>query len=486
MSFPFCQASSAGSEGPKQPGPDELVQRAHENARMMTLRGMAIRVISFASGVLLLALVTPLEYGFFAVVRGIVGIVEGSIDQSLGFSLLRQPQDPAREEYAAFAGAQLSIVVLVLLAACIWPYAALGFGAIGSEWYSWMLATLAAMLATAWGSGARIRLERDLHYSRLAFLEISSISLHGVLLLGAAILDRFAYGVFAAQIVLTLYQNALLHRWSPGPLPILRPRPVLSRLGQSTGFSTAYGLQMIRDFGTPVLIANLFGLNSAGLWAFAARVGVYLQFAFESFGRVALPAAVRLRGDATSLRRLAADSLTGAATLTLPAAGILFVSLPVLVILWPQWRPAVPLAQVYVVSFGIAGVFGASLLPVSIALRGWRVAFMEHLIQTLAMLVALLTLWQSGGSNLALIVVPLQAIAVVTFILMADRNVRPSFDARLLRVGLSLATGLGLYALCGLLGVPTLVQAVAASAGIVLWIHPKTYLASIYSKAADS
>jgi hypothetical protein len=113
-----------------------------------------------------------------------------------------------------------------------------------------------------------------------------------------------------------------------------------------------------------------------------------------------------------------------------------------------------------------------------LALRGWRVTFMEHVIQTLAMLVALLTLWQSGDSNLALIVVRLQAIAIVTFILMVDRNMRPSCDARLLRLGLSLATGL--------LGVPTLVQALAASAGIVLWVRPKTYLASIHSKAADS
>ena len=140
------------------------------------------------------------------------------------------------------------------------------------------------------------------------------------------------------------------------------------------------------------------------------------------------------------------------------------------------------LAQVYVVFFGIAGVVGARLLPV----RGWRIAFMEHLIQTLAMLVALLALWQSGSSNLALIVVPLQAIAIVTFILMADRNVRPSLDARLLRVGPSLATGLSLYALGELLGVPTLIQAVVASAGIVLWLHPKTCLASIHARAADS
>jgi O-antigen/teichoic acid export membrane protein len=480
------ETASSGSEEPKLPEADELVRSAHQNARMMTLRGVAIRVISFASGVLLLAFVTPLEYGFFAVVRGVVGTVEGSIDHSLGYSLLRQPQDPTREEYAALAGAQLSIVVLALLAAFIWPYPALGFGAIGAEWHSWILASFAAMIVTAWGSGARIRLERDLLYSRLAFLEISSISLHGIVLLTAAILDRFAYGVFVAQIAMSCYKNALLYRWSPGPSPILRPRPVLARLRQGTGFSAAHALHMIREFGAPVLIANLFGLNSAGLWAFAVRIGAYLQFAFESFGRVALPAATRLRGDASSLRRLAADSLTGAAMLTIPAAGILFVSLPALVLIWPEWRAAVPLAQVYVVFFGITGVVGASLLPVSVALRGWRIVFVEHLIQALAMFVALLALWQSGSSNLALIVVPLQAIAVATFILMTDRNVRPPLDPRLLRVALAFATGLSLYALCGLFGVSALVRAVVASAGIVAWIHPRTYLASIHSRAGGA
>ena len=163
-----------------------LVRRADANAHVMVLRGVAVGATGFVTGVLLLAFVTPLEYGVFAVVRGIVGIVEGTVEHALGFGLLCRREEPAREDYASLAGAQLSLLLGVLVVAFVWPAAALGFGAIDPGWSPWVLATLAVMLVLPWASGARIRLERRLSYSRLAVLDVSGVGLHGGLMLGAA------------------------------------------------------------------------------------------------------------------------------------------------------------------------------------------------------------------------------------------------------------------------------------------------------------
>lgn len=462
-----------------------LVRRADANAHVMVLRGVAVGVIGVATGVLVLPLVTPLEYGIFAVVRGTIGVVEGTVEHALAYGLLRQQEEPTREDYATLAGAQLSILLAVLVSAWVWPHAALGFGAIDPRWSPWVLATLAAMLATPWASGARLRLERRLSYSRLAVLDLTGVWLHGVLMLGAAVVGHFTYGVFIAQIALTLYRSAWLHRWSPGPRPALRLRPILSRLREGAGFSIAFTVETIREHGIPVLVARLFGLPAAGSWAFAARVGLLLQPAFGGFGHVATPAAAQLRDDPLSLRRLATNSLIGSATLTLPAAGLLFVSLPALVTLWPEWRPSIPLVQLYVLFLGLAGVASVSLLPIAVALRGWPVALGAGVIQTSALASALILLWRAGSSDLALVIPPVQLIATATFVLMLDRGIRPSLrHPELARLALSLGTGLSVYAVASLLGVSPFVRALLASSAILAWIRPLKYVGTMRSRMA--
>lgn len=462
-----------------------LVERADASAHVMVLRGVGVGVSGFVAGVLVLAFVTPMEYGVFAVVRGIMGIVEGTVEHALGFGLLRRQEEPTREDYATLAGGQLAILLGVFVLAWVSPHAALGFGAIPPRWSPWVLATLAAMLVAPWASGARIRLERRLSYARLAVLDVSGVWLHGGLVLGAAVVGHFTYGVFIAQIALILYRSAWLHRWSPGPGPALRLRPILAHLREAAGFSAAFTLDTLREYGTPVLIARLFGLASAGSWAFAGRVGTFLQLAFESFGRVATPAAAQLRNDPPSLRRLATNSLIGSATLTLPAAGLLFVSLPALVMFWPDWYPSVSLVQVHVLFLGLAGVAGVSLLPVAVAVRGWPVALGTGVIQTMATGSALILLWHAGGSDLALVIPPVQAIAMATFVSMLDRRLRPSLrHPRLARVGWSLGTGLAVYAGASLLGVPPLLRALVAGSAMLAWIRPLEYLAAMRSRMA--
>ena len=463
--------------GSRQSNGADLVARASAGARLMTVRGVAMRVISVASNLLLLALVVPVELGIFAVVFGIAGILHFSADLGFERALMRRRQEPTVEEYAALSAIQLVVVSAAVLAGLLWPKLALGFGALDDRWHVWMLLMIASMASLAAGTGARIRLERRLEYPKLAVVDVGQVVLQNVGLVTFALLDRFALGTFIVLGLTQVILNAALFLWSPGPLPSLRGVARLLPLARgSAGYMSSNWAKIAAERATPVIIANLFGLGLAGIWSFSFRLAQLLNVTFEGFRRAAVPAAALLAHDRANLRRLATNTLRGTVRAAAPIAGLAFVTAPVLGILWPQWKDAVVLAQVSVIFFALAGVAGATLEPVAVTLRGARAAVGERISNLVVCWAGLLLLAWTGGTQLAWIVAPSYLAPVVVLLLVTDRDVRPAWNPDLNRSLLSLATGLGIYAFGRLTGLSVLVVAPLAAAGILIWLRPSRLL----------
>lgn len=300
-------ASSAVASPPTTPDDDvALLGRAQAGARLFTARGVAMRLVSIASNLLLVALVAPADLGLVAVVRGVTGVVAYGTELGFAGALVRHRREPSREEYAALAGMQGVILAGALALAWAFPSLALGGGSLDARWRPWMLATMASMVFVPLGTGARVRLERALDYRRLAFLDVTSVLVQNVGLLAAAFSGHFAEGVFVVQAFAFVYQYGLAAVWSPGPMPTLRARGLGALVRDSAAFSLAACVDIARGYATPVLVAMLFGLPVAGVWAFADRVGQVLKLAFEGFRRAGVPIAPRLAHDRAALGRLRA------------------------------------------------------------------------------------------------------------------------------------------------------------------------------------
>jgi len=380
----------------------DLLKRSIRGANVLLVRGLLLRVISVSTNFALIALVLPAELGIFAVVRGALATVQFSTELGFELAMIRRRDNPTPEMLAGVAGLRTLMLVAILALAVAVPHASDLFGVLPHKWSPWLLAAIAAMLVTPIQTSCKVALERDLRFAELSLLEVKGIFFQNVALVAFAVAHRFVEGVFITQILLCFYYTIALYRLVPIRRVSFDLRPVRALASDSIGFSTSTLVTVARDSFTPILIARFFGLDIAGLWNFAWRIGQFLSLTFEGYLRAGVAAAARLAARMESLRELAESTLRGAATIAFPIVALAYAVLPLLSRILPQWTGAVAMAQVYVLTLGVVGVYTAALSPVALALRGPRASMAEQATYTGMIWVGLVALKVLGTSNVAL------------------------------------------------------------------------------------
>lgn len=449
---------------------DQIVERAAAGARLLTVRGFGMRAVSVGSNLALIALVTPVDLGLLAVIRGITALAGNTTDLGFGWALLRRSRAPSREEYAALTGLQLALVVALLGLVLIWPGTLTAFGAVPPAWRTWTLVVLATALLVPFGTGAKIRIERELDYRKVAFHDVTSVLLINLVLLGSAIAKHFSLGVFLATGGSIVYSNLLLWFWAPGPPPTFRLAAWKALAREFAGFSAGHVSYVLYSSVTPIVVASLFGLATAGIWSFAVRLGNLLQVSFEGYRRAAVPAAALLTQSRENLRRLVEDSLLGAARLTVPLVAGLFAALPAIGHFWPKWRPAVPTAQLYILGFGLSGLLSASLVPAAVALRGARVVIGEQAVPIVVGWLGFLALSLLNLDAIAYVILPMHLALAIALWTLADPSVRPRWLPGLGRLGVALGVAVVITLIGQVTDTAPVGMAIAAAVGFAaIW-----------------
>jgi O-antigen/teichoic acid export membrane protein len=380
----------------------DLLKRSIRGANVLLVRGLLLRVISASTNFALIALVLPTELGIFAVVRGALATVQFTTELGFELAMIRRRENPTHAMLAAVAGLRTLLLIAILVLAMVIPHASDLFGVLPKQWSNWLLVAIAAMLVTPIQTSCKVALERDLRFAELSLLEVKGVFIQNIALVAFAFAHRFVEGVFITQIALCFYYTIALYRLVPIRRISFDLRPVRALAGDSIGFSTSTLVTVARDSFTPILIARFFGLEVAGLWNFAWRIGQFLSLTFEGYLRAGVAASSRLAARMASLRELAESTLKGAAQIAFPIVALAYAVLPLLAILLPKWGDAVVMAQLYVLTLGVAGVYTAALSPVALALRGPRASMAEQVTYTGVLWIGLVVMHSYGLSNVAI------------------------------------------------------------------------------------
>jgi O-antigen/teichoic acid export membrane protein len=302
--------------------------------------------MSSLGGILLARLLSPLEFGLYAIVTFLLNFLVTFGDVGLAASLVRQAHEPLEEDYQAVFTVQqilvLSVVILFWLAA---PWVATGYHLPSHDRWVFRLVAL-SLLCTSFQVIPSARLERQLSFEKLAIVEVA---MSFVFYATAVILAWKGIGTFSFAIAMfarSLTGALLVNMVSPWPM---RWRWDWERARAHLKFGVPYQgigvISFLTSSITPIFIGLLLGATSVGYINWAQMVAGYAVLALMVLQRVYLPAFARLQLHAESLTRFVEQIIRATNALAAPVAILTLISIEPLakLVFGEKWLPALPL-----------------------------------------------------------------------------------------------------------------------------------------------
>jgi PST family polysaccharide transporter len=313
-------------------------------------------VVSLTSVAILARLLTPSDFGVFAMVLPVALIVGMTLNRGLHVAVMHEARLRPGQVSGLFWIAQRFNVVLLGAMAAAAPLLAMAYR--DSRVTVVALLWTAALAFQALGAFPEALLKRELKFGLLAAIELGAMLL-GV---GAAISAAAAGWTNVALVLQVLVWNAgrciganIGARWMPSrPARHHDVDPVIERLvAYGSDFGLARAVYWIGRQFDRMVVGYVGGAASLGFYDGARRWSWYpFQELFLSLTDVVVASLSRARHDGERFREYCRRGFT--AFLALPLPAIAFVGLEaeivVRVLLGEQWIDAVPLVRIMCVA----------------------------------------------------------------------------------------------------------------------------------------
>jgi PST family polysaccharide transporter len=329
--------------------------------RSKVIKGGALMVIRQALGILLSLIgvlfitrvIGPTEYGLYGVAYGIVSFLGGLGIWGLDVYLLRKTSNPDQQDYD-------QVFTLLLCISGVFTLSlVLGQHIIAQMLKLPEVAPLIAVMGltlplSVLNLPLTIKLDRDLNFQRVAFIELISQISYYVVALPLANRGAGAWapvgGLWLQQItmvVLTVYSTSLRPRlcW--------KPSLVREMLAYGLSLSFAGWLWQLRSLVNPVIVGRFAGAEAVGFVALAIRLVEMLAFAKSVTWRLAMAALAKLENDKTRLRKSIEEGMRlQALAVGLPMAGFAIAAPVVLPLVFGKdWTPALQIFPLIAIGY---------------------------------------------------------------------------------------------------------------------------------------
>jgi PST family polysaccharide transporter len=336
------------------------------------------RLLDFVAIVVLARILSPDDFGLVAIAASVVTIIEGLSAFDVNKALIRS-RDESHELFdtawtlSALRGI-VSALVMIVVARFVTD----------ARIASVLLALALSPLMIGLSNPRFVMFERDLVYSRVAFLTLGGKLVSVAVTLVIAFVYRDYWSLVIGMLAGTLVTMILSYVLRP-----YRPRFSLARFSDIFAFSgwltltsVVTTLSMETD---KIIVGRLLGVAETGLYFMTQRVGVLPTRELVSpMQRILFPSFSELTGDLKRLRRGVCESINILGSLSLPAAfGFALVANDfVPLALGDQWIVIVPLLVILVPYLGLRATLSMTL-PCVMALGRTRLLFWVSLVYAL-------------------------------------------------------------------------------------------------------
>lgn len=342
--------------------PSVVRERAAKGAVALIARQVLTQGLNMLGAILLARLLSPGQFGIYAIITFVLGFLITFGDVGLGASLIRQSAEPTTDEYRAIFTVQQALVVVVV--AVVWavaPSIARAYHlADGDAWLFRFVAL--SLLATSFQVVPSLRLERHLAFDRLAVIEVAQAVIYNALAVGLAWRGvgamSFALALLARACVGMILAN-VVSPWRIGwrwDWPWVRAHLRFGLPYQASSF-----VSLAKDSITPVLVGLLLGATQVGYLNWAGMVAAYPVIGLMVLQRIYLPAFARMQEHPAELSGFVEQVLRVTNAIVAPLAILTLVLIQPLtaLIFGEKWLVALP----YFVLLWAANLFVASTTP---------------------------------------------------------------------------------------------------------------------------
>ena len=250
-------------EHPTTPEAAEVGALAARGALVLGSRQIVVWLISFASGIVLARLLSPADFGVYAIAVFVLSAFTIFGDAGLGASLIRQQEDPTLADYRSVFLVQQAIVFAIVL--LCWATASFVVSLYGLKAsYAWFIRLLAlALLITSFQTISIIRLERRLAFGRLGLISAIETLTFNATAIAFAAAGAGVYSFGAALVAQALVAAALYLAASPPLADLARLRELNPQvvIGQTVGAGHFHQLEVPEQINA--MIERFLGLSAS-------------------------------------------------------------------------------------------------------------------------------------------------------------------------------------------------------------------------------
>jgi lipopolysaccharide exporter len=320
-------------------------------------RTLGFQLLTAGVTVVLARLLTPADYGLFAIALSVQLVGQNIAELGLPAALVRMPEPPSRELQASTIGFLLVVTWAAVAAVFATTFLILPALGVSSAALRVVAITLVALPIYAARAVPLAMLDRKMSFGRVAAVEAADTVGFNLFALAAAVAGLGVFSLAGAVPVGALLGAGIA--WlTPGAARL--PRFELSRVKPLIGFGSRVSvlgmLYLGRDLGYVTIIGAIGGAPMAGFYGMAKRLFSFPTALAAAVARVMLPA---LSQSGEERPKRAARMLGQVALVCgLPLALIAGAIQPLInVVLGPEWLPTTD-----IVLYGsLAMMLGASL-----------------------------------------------------------------------------------------------------------------------------
>lgn len=390
----------------------------------------AARGITFLRTAILARLLTPAEFGFFAVASLVLSLTELITETGINIVLIQKKDSIDKYINTAWITSILRGFVIGIIIICLAPVVSYFFEM--EQVFSLVLLIALVPVIRGFINPSKVKLVKDLRYKEEFVYNLFQFSIEFLVTIIAAYFTRSASSIIYGLIAGAMYDVVASYVvFRPLPQPIFKKNLFMDVIHSGKWLTLVGVLSYLYQNIDNIIIGRLLGASSLGLYDVTYKISLLpLTEVTDVVGKAAFPVMVKINEDLPRLKKAYIQSVLAIFLFSACVALVLFLfpTQVVKIVLGDQWISAVPLLQVLCVLGVLRAIFVSAVYPLY-ALHKQKVATFLTFVSfsiLLIIIIPFVSMWGVMGAAYATIIGTLIPLPLAFYLVFKEFKIKAS------------------------------------------------------------